>query len=224
MAVPPSLTPHRISYLRTVGDDPIPELRGHVFCTRLGQTLRTEECARCPRFVRVSPGATSGEDAVICDTRSGGLLPIAEAQTPLALARVPVSALMTRNVICVRPELSLDAATRLFIESGLKAVPVVEPRGALRGFISEAEVILAVQLENGANPASTIADIMLPFALALPETASVTQAAAVLAFEGQARLAVVSATGALVGVLSASDIMYWLARSDGHLLPRPRPC
>jgi len=68
----------------------------------------------------------------------------------------------------------------------------------------------------------TVGDVLLPFAVAVPETTSVTHAAAVMAFERQQRIAVTSAAGAVVGVFSASDLMYWLARSDGHLMPAPR--
>jgi CBS-domain-containing membrane protein len=99
----------------------------------------------------------------------------------------------------------------------------VDGEAKLIGFVSESEITLDVQMNRAVDRPRTVADVMLPYALTLPESASVTQAAAVLAFEGQQRLAVVSPAGAVIGVLSASDILYWLARSDGHLLPRPRP-
>ncbi len=218
---PPSLVVHSIAYVRTESGEEGSERRGTVFCRRRGESVTVETCGHCPRFAKVI-AAPDGGDQVHCapgEPECG----FEEERAPLQLPRVSVASLMTRNIVCVRPDLSLDALSALFVETGLKAVPVLDAQARLIGFVSEAEMTLTIQSRRaGPDGLRTVGDVMMPYALALPETASVTRAAAVMAFEGQQRLAIVSSEGQIVGVLSASDVMYWLAKADGHVLPRPR--
>jgi CBS domain-containing protein len=203
------------------------EVQGRVFCTAREQTMRVGECGTCPHFVKVTAGSVAGGEEVHCAARSAPPPVAPEPRTSLVLPVLAVSALMTRAFVCVRPEVSLDEVTRLFVESGLEALPVVESDGCLLGFISQTEVMMAIHVGGSSAPPrapSTVADITLPLVLSLPESASVAEAAAVMAFEGQHRLAVVSPSGVLVGVLSALEVMQWLARADGYLLPRVRSC
>jgi CBS domain-containing protein len=53
--------------------------------------------------------------------------------------------------------------------------------------------------------------------LSLPEDAPASRAAALLAEHGVERVAVVSSDGAVVGVLSALDVVAWLAAPGGPL-------
>lgn len=215
MNEPTEATRHSIAFLRVLGSEG--DLHsGHVLCPRMGGSVPLERCAHCPRFVKVTPGDIAGQEAVHCHA---GTWPPAPTNKPLSLAPTAVSDLMTRNVVCVRPDLSLDAVSTLFLETSLAAIPVVDDVGRLLGFVSQDEVMLAAQV---AQRPMTVGDVLLPFAIAVPETTSVTQAAAVMAFEGQHRLAVTSTDGAVIGVLAASDVLYWLARADGHVLPPPR--
>ncbi len=209
---------HSIAFLRVLGQGQ-EERPGYVLCPRHAGSVPLARCAGCPRFVKVTPGARLGEESVHCF--AGSCAP-QRSDKPLSLPRTPVSDLMTRNVVCVRPDLSLDAVSALFLETSLAALPVVDAEGALLGFLSQDEVTLAVQLKQSPAQPLTVADVLLPFAIAVPEATSLTHAAAVMAFEGQHRLAVTSSEGALVGVLAALDVLYWLARADGLVLPPPR--
>lgn len=209
---------HPIAHVRTLQRDGTESRDDYVACTRRCETVPLSTCAHCPRMLKVA--VLNEHDAVQCVSEVDSTY---AAQQPLSLPRLSVGSLMTRNVVCVRPDLTLDAATQLFVESGLKAAPVVDNEGSLLGFVTESDVVLEVQARTGsAEAARTVGDVMMPYRLALPETATVTRAAALMAFEGQPRIAVVSRAGCVIGVLSASDIMYWIARADGHILPRPR--
>lgn len=64
---------------------------------------------------------------------------------------------------------------------------------------------------------ATVREIMTPFAYALPEAASVAEAAALMAFEGVGQVAVVGPDYELVGTLTALDVMRWLAQQSGFL-------
>ncbi len=53
----------------------------------------------------------------------------------------------------------------------------------------------------------------------LPEHASLAQAAALMALEGVHRIPVVAADGKVVGIVSSLDLMRWMARRGGYVLP-----
>ena len=233
----PSL--HSVGVVRTVGLEGAVTDSRYVACRRREATVNVARCLDCQHKQNVKYVTKTQPVAVTCfdasDTRS--------TNRPLELPRLTVGDVMTRNVLCVRPELSLDAVTELFIESGLKAVPVVDENGNLLGILSESEVLLDVFAQTPATPANdpdpavasgaskvktrvsaarTVADVMMPFALTLTENAPISQAAAVMAFEGTYRITVLSAEGEVVGILSAADVLYWLAKADGYALPPPK--
>jgi len=55
---------------------------------------------------------------------------------------------------------------------------------------------------------------------ALPEDATLSQASALMAYEGIHRLPVTCAEGKVVGIVSTLDILRWLAEQDGYLVRR----
>lgn len=63
---------------------------------------------------------------------------------------------------------------------------------------------------------SFVADMMVPFVLRLPESATIDEAAATMASEGVSRVLVVSPSGAVTGILSAIDVLRWVAWRDGY--------
>lgn len=216
------VTRHRIGFLHVLGEG-TERRQGHVSCPRHRHSVPLAQCARCPRFVKVTPGDAMGQEILHCHAPAAA--PV-RAQKPLSLPRMTVADLMTRNVVCVRPDLTLDAVTTLFLETALPAIPVVDEAGQLVGFLGQDELTLAVQVPRPrAERPLTVADVLLPYAIAVPESTTLTQAAAVMAFEGQHRLAVTSEEGTLLGVLAATDILYWLARGDGIAGPAASgPC
>ncbi len=54
----------------------------------------------------------------------------------------------------------------------------------------------------------------------IPDDATLSQAAALMAYEGVPQLAVVTRSGEVVGQVSALDVARWLAEQDGYILPR----
>jgi len=224
----PSL--HSVGTVRTVGNEGGVQDRGFVRCHRREMSVAVEECLKCEHKESATRGPGGVVMGITClDLPSGAASN--DRVHPLLLSRLTIADIMTRNVLCVRPDLSIDAVTQLFVESGLKAVPVVDDQGVLLGIVSESEVLLDVYaqesgkgksaLDEATRPRS-VSDVMIPFAFTLPETAPVTRAAAVMAFEGTYRVTVVSAEGEVVGILSAADILYWLAKADGYALPPPK--
>ncbi len=203
-----------------------------VRCERHESSVPLEQCARCPHLREITSDAQGRVVEVHCPGpfADGG----ESAARPLQLPRLPVSDLMTRNVLCVRPTLSLDALIELFVQTGLKAVPVVDPQGVLVGIASESDALLDVHATGAVKEEGHVEgmprargsprrprdaqSVMSPRPLTLQESTAVTRAAAVMVFEQTSRAVVVSTHGEIVGMLSASDILLFLARADGYML------
>ena len=200
-----------ISYVRALRVDGTEQRRAEVACPHLGISVPVDVCARCPRFGRIEVDGIGGAETLVCSTRSE----VAPDARLITLRRASVAEIMTRAVVCVQADVSLDAATALFLETGLRSLPVVDAEGRLLGFVTESDVVLEVQLGRAAH-APTVADVMSCCPLWLRESATVGTAAALLAAEGEDRLAVVGEGGRLVGVVATTDVLGWLARAEGH--------
>jgi CBS domain-containing protein len=61
-------------------------------------------------------------------------------------------------------------------------------------------------------------DVMMPLVFSLAETATVGQAAALMAAEGIHRVVVTARDGSLLGIVSSLDVMRWLAEREGWLI------
>jgi CBS-domain-containing membrane protein len=134
---------------------------------------------------------------------------------------------MTREVVCVRRDLRADMLAEIFLERGLHGAPVLNDERALIGFVSLTDLLRCQKESLGADPAatakgltaSTVGELMTPFAISVDESAPITLAAALMSFEGLHRIPVVGGDGEVVGVLSALDVLRWLAVADGYLMP-----
>jgi CBS domain-containing protein len=160
----------------------------------------------------------------------------------------PVSAIMTTNVVCVAPDLSVDTLITLMLERGFSGAPVVGPDGKAIGVVSKTDIIRneaqspeaiaerprirtrqGIEYDPGAGfhverlPRATVEDIMMPVAFTATEHASIAEAAALMAFEGTHRVPIVSKDGKVVGIVSSLDVLRWIAETEGYLLERPRP-
>jgi CBS domain-containing protein len=165
-----------------------------------------------------------------------------ECRTELLSTQTPISEVMERNVVCVEPELSIEALMALFLDRGLSGAPVVDRAGKLIGMVSSSDVLRELQdrgdveervsararkwrsygvgLATGFHVTSiaraTVGEIMTPLAIALHETASVAQAIALIAMKGVHRIPIVGSNGKVIGIVCAVDAMCCLARKEGH--------
>jgi len=215
--MPSKVTPRKLVLVHTLNPDGVDSARALVRCSRRETTLDSEACLRCARLAEVQ--LRDGEPAaVFCDGGdSAGREP---EHSPISIPRVYVEALLDPQLTCVRSDVGLDLVMDKLLSSGLEVVPVVDAHGRLLGLVSESELsfeIHARSSEHGAS-ARTVGEVMVPWPLAVPEHTPLTRAAAVLAYERQHHVAIISATGELTGVLSSSQILRWLANADGYVL------
>jgi len=172
-------------------------------------------------------------------------VPRAEPATTARHTTPTIGELMTRAVRTVTADTSIESLVTLLLERGISAVPVVDADGKPIGIVSKTDLLRryyddggtaetspsavqtadGVELDLGAgfHAVSTgdasVADVMTPRVLTLPEDAHVGQAAAVMAFEGIHRLLVVTPDGGIAGILSSLDILRWLASDTGFVVP-----
>jgi len=137
-----------------------------------------------------------------------------------------VGEIMTRRVTCVRPDTSVTAVTQLFIDRDLSGAPVLDALGKVIGVVSRGDVLRgAYDAESTSDPtlaSATVADVMTPIVFHLPPDATVSQAAALMAYEGIERIVVVSADSAVVGMLTSMDVLRWVAQHAGYTVPGVR--
>ncbi|HKE19272.1 MAG TPA: CBS domain-containing protein [Kofleriaceae bacterium] len=158
-----------------------------------------------------------------------------------------IAQIMTAEVTCVDEGASLDDLRELLLERGLHCVPVVAPEGRPVGVVTQTDLLRTIsQIEEGegteggaageagarlgVSPRSTgrmaavrertAGDIMTALVFALPVTASVEQAAALMAYEGVEQLVVTSLDGEVAGLVRALDVARSCARSAGYLVDR----
>ena len=116
-----------------------------------------------------------------------------------------VKDLMSDQVISVSPEETVAVAARLMTRHNVGALPVCGDDGRLRGIVTDRDIVTrCVALERPMQQTS-VARVMTSRVATVPPTASVDQAAAMLAKEQVRRLPVVEGRR-LVGMVTLSDL------------------
>lgn len=197
-----------------------------VHCPRQHLSVPVRECAACSRCSALFVGPH--DDQVLCaaapdtEPEHRSLRKAAEGS--------PVSSIMTNDVVCVREDVSLESITSLLLERGFTGLPVIDEEGRAIGIISSTDLVRHqyeeasssstegdddMALESGLHATgatSTVADVMTPIAITVPEEASISSAAVVMAARNIHRLPVVDDCGTVVGLITTTDIVDWVAQ------------
>jgi CBS domain-containing protein len=161
---------------------------------------------------------------------------VSHKRRPIEVAeRTRVADIMTRDVATVRADLSVDSLVELLLARDLSRVPVVDDNGRPIGMVAKTDVIVdrhvrGDTVEEGPatipvsrnvcySPAGfhlhtegvTVDDVMSRSVASLPETASVSQAAVLMATSHLHGIPITSASGRVTGLVSATDIVAWVA-------------
>ena len=237
--------PLKVRTRSTIGGDGEVASAESIFCPRLDRSIPMAECTSCEHH----GGTVTSHERVFlycADPAANQAQDAADRQQSAPATpgvHTQISAIMTGDVMCVRPELSVEALSSLLLERGFSGVPVVDEEGRPLGVVSKTDLVREVgeggtqeavwitrngrphQLERGFHlepiPRATVADVMTPLAFALPENASISQAAALMVFEDIHRVLVVAEDGKVVGIVSSLDVLAWLAGHDGYLVRNP---
>jgi len=162
---------------------------------------------------------------------------LADEQTALDPSRTRVFTVMTHGARTVRADLSLEALLRLFVEEKLSRALVVSPEGRPLGVVSKSDVVVMqlLQAEGGETPRKeripagfhviagwTVEDIMTREVVSVSPDATVLDACRLMLRNGAHGFPVMEPDGKVIGWLSATDVVQWIARSAGDGPADPR--
>jgi CBS domain-containing membrane protein len=148
-------------------------------------------------------------------------------------AQTSIAAVMHTQPYRVTAQQPVRDLLALFLDKGISAAPVVDEQGRPIGFVSKTDVIRQLHRSNPGERRETdtqvqpwwdaerlsqltVSAIMTPTVYTLTPETTVADATAVMAFEGMHHVPVVEASGTLVGMVSALDILDWMARQAGY--------
>jgi CBS domain-containing protein len=160
-------------------------------------------------------------------------VPPAPPEIPLD-ENTPVSEIMTKDVFCATAEMTLDSLAYEMIDGELSGTPVVDDSGKPIGVLSKSDILREMRECSGMDdcdddetplPTSslrerTVIDAMTPIVYWLREDAPISQAAALMAYERVSRIPIVDQEGHVVGLVSTLDVLRWMSRRKGYLIPR----
>ena len=181
-----------------------------VLCPQHGEAVALSLCGECARCEQI-------------DERSVECRPDAPRPTmrwasrlhrilPSAADRIAIAELMSRDVACVRDDVSVESLSALFRDRAIGAAPVVNGEGFPIGIVTKSDL-----LRERAENELTVVDLMTPVAYTLREDDPLSRAAAVMAIEHVHHLPVVAADGRVVGILSSLDFVRWIAAQSAFV-------
>jgi len=213
---------------RIIGPAGEEEVHHSVWCTIQRQSVGVGACHACSRCERVTFDPNGRHSEVVCAMPPPG--PSAGGM------RAAVSEMMTRRVICVRTTLPVRAVLMVLVEHGISGAPVVDAAGRPVGMVSITDLLREEydQIEDeedellpyfareavdrnragprpDARPQIKAEDIMTPSVFFVREEAPVSDAAVEMARRSVHRVPVISRDGVVVGMVSALDVMRWMA-------------
>lgn len=160
-----------------------------------------------------------------------------EKHTRKQAQRVTVFQVMSREVICLKPEDTVESLRATLVENGISGAPVVDEQGKVVGIVSTTDVVrdqhergetleepeaVRLQANDGItyspgpgyrliDPGATVSDVMSRKVITIREDTSIAEASELMARNHVHRLPVVSETGQVVGLVSSLDILGWVA-------------
>ena len=139
-----------------------------------------------------------------------------------------VREVMTTRPVTATPKTTIKDALRTLADLGVTALPVVGRRGLLRGVVSEADLIQEVVPSDPRAqerpivieplyPPTTVEDVYTRAAVTVHPEDDVAVAVDLMTSTGVKSLPVVDDERRVVGVVSRSDVVRELARSDAQI-------
>jgi len=148
-----------------------------------------------------------------------------------------VADVMTRDVITVTGDTPYKEIVSVLAENHISAVPVLNPYGGVGGVVSETDLLRKEEFQGSPRlpwalrwwrsrarsraVAVRAAELMSHPAVTIEQTATIPEAARLMAAHGITRL-VVTDGEVLTGIVTRSDLLKAFLESDQHLLQRVR--
>jgi CBS domain-containing protein len=127
---------------------------------------------------------------------------------------IPITEIMTRNVVCARPDLDVATLIDVILRDHLGCMPVVDDFGHPVGMVTKLDIVEFLAAARDPD-GLTAADVMMPLAITIEHTTTVAHAAALMAIEEMHHVMIVSGRR-LVGLVSTMDVTRWLALNEAR--------
>ncbi|MGB5418462.1 HPP family protein [Algibacter sp.] len=133
--------------------------------------------------------------------------------------QIPISEIMTKNIIAITPSEDLERAEVLFKRHKIKHIPVMA-NGVIIGMLSFTDLMRISFSETSDDTDSvdsvvynsfTIEQVMAKDVVTVRSNASIKEVARILAERGFHALPIVD-NGELVGIVSSTDLLYYLEK------------
>jgi CBS-domain-containing membrane protein len=200
-----------------------------VLCPLVEELTSIIDCQGCGFCEGLELDQGSGKANIVCN-KASTISPPQAAKAPESRAipgafaeKTPVSVVMTSQVVCVQADLPLLELAELLEEKGLSGVPVIDKVGHPIGIVSKTDLVRtwyrreAQSEELASLPRTAAWQVMNPIVTVLHQDTSIAKAASLFASEGLHRAPIVDEQGKVVGLLSSTDILRWLAVFSGEL-------
>lgn len=205
-----------------------------VRCERDGRDIELEVCVACLEFRELVITPSGAPAHIRCQPPPA---PSGNRALPVCgpAATTCVRRLMTSPAPMMHDDASADALRSFMVEHAIGAVAVVDAdrrplgvvsaRDVLRGdaddaFAPDEEHEMESSHRHAGAPdpvtAARVRDLVRRTAVVVHQDAMLAAASALMVRERVGRLPVVGPDGRVVGILSAMDVVEWLARSEGH--------
>jgi len=119
--------------------------------------------------------------------------------------RMSISSLVSPQVVSVTPTMPIQQAARWMKSRGVGCVAVVDGEQPL-GLVTDRDIALACGVE-GVSPETPVSTLAAHPPVTVLESLALPDAIATMARDGVRRLMVTDATGRVVGILSADDLI-----------------
>jgi CBS domain-containing protein len=201
---------------RVLGAGDAVETTHTVPCPRRQQSTLLAHCCGCVHRASIDVETDGKHGTVEClagdEHEPHGRVDVAEAAV-----RVRLGDVIGTDTTCVRGDVTIDEVTSLFVESRLRAVSVVDESRRLLGIVSKTDLLR--ENGNAKTRKRAVATIMTPVVHGLPEDAPVAYAISLMAFEDLHEVPVVDLNSRVIGMITATDALRWVAQALGYLVP-----
>lgn len=126
-----------------------------------------------------------------------------------------VGDLMTRRVVSVAEDETLDHIAELMVENDCGAIPVVDPDGGLRGIITDRDIVIRAVARNVDLRNARAARLMTEDVVSCYEDDPINLCMRLMAISQVRRLPILDRRERLVGIVSISDLALFAGKNPG---------
>ena len=177
-----------------------------------GRTLSLSICLTCTDCGGLSVGGEGQNTHLRCKRANGS-----------TRARTLVSDAIRTNTLCVHGDLTATFILSLIVDHAASCIVVVNEEQRPLGLITQVELLAALRQSatedappSGKFSQTTAKDLLTPVTHPISKTASLAEAAGIMANERLHHLVVVDQKGEVAGTLSSLDALAFFAREHGY--------